>query len=159
MSVKFIGFKVLGVNVDKASSATQEHPLGLRVQAEDSSYGVREYEYVKAGAAVAATDALRADHAEEDLSVMPSDAADLPLRGVAHVAISDNEFAFIVVKGAASVKAAATVVAGTPAIPTATGGTLDDTAATAANALAIAAGVGATFLSTTSGGVADVLLS
>jgi hypothetical protein len=155
---KFIGFKALGVDVDKESSATQEHPLGLRVQAEDATYGVREYEYVKAGGAVAATDAVIADVAEENLSVIPSSAADQPLRGVAHVAIDDNEFAFIVVKGAVSVKAAATVVAGTPAVPTATGGTLDDTAAAAGNALAMAAGVGVTFLSTTSGGVADALL-
>jgi len=155
---KYIGAKILGVDVDKASSSVQEHPLGLRVQAIDSTYGVREYEYVKAGAAVAATDAVRADHAEEDLSVMPVEAADLPIRGVAHVAINDNEFAFIVVEGAVLVKAAATVVAGQPAVPTATAGTLDDTAATAAGALAHAAGVGATFLSTTASGTATVLL-
>lgn len=160
---KYHDSKTLGVDVDKASSATQEHPLGMQVQAEDVTYGIRTYEYIKAGATIAATDALRADHAEENFSAMPVEAVNLPLKGVAHVAIVDNEFAFIVVRGVASVKAAATVVAGQPAVPTATAGTLDDTAAGdvggAAQAQAHAAGVGVTFLSTTASGVADVLLT
>lgn len=153
--------KRLGIDFGLVS-ADQRHEPGLSVLAPDG----RTYQYVRAGAAIALGDGLIWDVAEEVYAVAPIAAADTvvagawpnenPYVGTARVAITDNYYFWMLVDGDALVKAAATVVAGAPAVPIATAGTFDDTAATAANALAAASGVGAIFVTTTSGGFARV---
>jgi hypothetical protein len=149
--------KHLGIDVERVS-AVAEHNLGLEVSCTDGT----TRRYYRAGAAIAAGDALITDTAEGPNDVQPSAAADTPIVGVwpsAYPAIADNSYFWAVVKGLVSVKAAATVVAGAPAVPIATAGTLDDTAATAANALAAASGAGAVFMTTTASGFATVRLT
>jgi hypothetical protein len=148
--------KLLGVDFTLSHSEAK-HELGLKVYGSDG----RTYKYVRAGAAIALGDSLINDVAEEKYAVTPVAAADTPLAGCwpnegGRAAILDNYYFWMLVEGDALVKAAATVVAGAPAVPVAVAGTLDDTAATAANALAAASGVGAVFLTTTSGGFARV---
>jgi hypothetical protein len=147
--------KVLGVDILQVDTV-QQHALGLEIQMDDGNV----YKYVRAGAAIALGDVLKVDVAEGPNDYDPQVAADIPHAGcwpsTRAAAIADNSFFWALIKGNASVKAAATVVAGTPAISTATAGTVDDTAATAANALAMASGVGAVFQTTTTGGFATV---
>jgi hypothetical protein len=145
--------RYLGVDFG-VTSTTQKFPLGMRVTANDG----RTYRYGKAGAVVAINSALKIDVAEGPNDVDPITAADQVIAGVAHVAAADNEFFWYVVNGPVSVLAAATVVAGAPAVTIATAGTLDDTAGTTSNALAAGSGVGVVFTSTTSSGLASVQL-
>ena len=148
--------KVCGIKFTQVDD-TQQNELGIEVAANDG----RTYKYIRAGAAIAVGDALHVDYAEGYNDLHPTSAASQPIAGVAHVAIADNKFGWVVVRGVVPVKAA-TVVAGTPGVSTATAGTLDDTAADAANALATAAGIGARFLTadgTPSAGLAQALLS
>ncbi len=147
--------KLLGIEVDVVDT-TRKHELGIEV---DFANGKR-YKYIRAGGSIAANDALSIDVAEGVYDYHPSPAAaNVILAGVSEVAIGDNEFGWVVVRGPVVVKAAATVVAGKPAVSIATAGTLDDTAADADNALAAGSGVGAIFATTTSGGKATVILS
>jgi len=149
--------KVLGIDI-LAVDTVQQHALGCEITHDDGN----TYRYVRAGAAIALGDVLKVDVAEGPNDYDPQVAADIPHAGclpnaTGRAAVADNSFFWAGVRGSFSVKAAATVVAGTPAISTATAGTVDDTAATAANALAMAAGVGAIFQTTTTAGFATVL--
>lgn len=149
--------KLLGVDFTLHGSS-QLHELGLKVIGSDG----REYTYVHAGAAIALGDCLKLDPAEGTWEFQPTAAADEVIVGAwpnegGRTAILDNEYFWALTGGDALVKAAATVVAGAPAITIATAGTVDDTAATAANALAAGAGLGAVFLTATSGGFARVM--
>jgi hypothetical protein len=138
------------------------HPLGTTVT---DQLG-RKYRYSKAGAAIALGDCLIWSAAI--FTVIPVAAADQsivgcwpnenPPSGTARTAVSNAEFFFALIAGDALVKAAATVVAGAPAISIATAGTVDDTAATAANALASAV-TGPFFLTTTTSGFARVMFN
>lgn len=148
--------KILGIEVTDVDTV-QKHALGLEVDCDD---GTRR-RYVRAGAAVAQYDALIIDFAEGPYDYQPSAAADTPIHGVCPVSgVADNNFFWAVVQGKTNVKVAATIVAGAPLVPTAVAGTLDDTAATAANALAMAAGVGVVAIvdDTPSAGIAQVVL-
>lgn len=154
--------KDIGVDVIRHGTV-QLHELGtIFTQA-----GGRKFQYVRAGSAIALGDVLKDDVAEgiydKDTTAA---AADQVMFGAwpnegdginrARTAILDNEFFWALVGGDALVKAAATVVAGAPIVTIATAGTVDDTAATAANALASASGKGGIFLTTTTGGFARV---
>lgn len=143
--------KILGIDFT-ATHTTQKHGLGAKVPATDG----REYTYVLAGAAIAATDAVVFSAGWSAIKTPAT--ADAIFHGVAHVAIASGSYGWVVTRGIVSCKAAATVVAGAAAVTIATAGTLDDTAASAANALSAACGAGAMFTTTTSGGVANVLL-
>lgn len=156
--------KDLGIDLGKVTT-TQEHELGT-----EYTYLGRVYVYRKSGGTIALGDVLKFDAAEETYSVIPVAAADEVVEGcwpnenetsfhTARAAIADNSFFWMLKRGDALVKAAATVVAGAPAVTIATAGTVDDTAATAANALAAGAGCAMMFLSTTSGGFARVRFS
>lgn len=158
--------KHLGVDLARVDTV-QKHELGFRIEKSDG----RIYRYMVAGAAIALGDVLQSDTAEADFpthSVQPTSAADQTIVGCwpnenpptgSRAAIADNSFFWMLEKGDALVKAAATVVAGAPIVTIATAGTVDDTAATAANALALAAGVGGYFVTTTSGGFARVMFT
>lgn len=148
--------KLLGIKATDVDSV-QKHALGIEVDFDD---GTRR-RYVRAGAAVAQYDALIIDFAEGKFDWQPSAAADVPIVGVCPVSgVSDNYFFWAIVKGPANVKVAATIVAGAILVPIATAGTLDDTAATAANALAMGAGVGVIAIAddTPSAGIASVMI-
>lgn len=151
-----------GVDVNRVTS-TQLHPIGTTVTLANG----RRFRYVKAGAAIALGDVLIWDAAEEIYAHTPVSAADQSITGCwpneneggigssSRAAITDNYFFWMLVNGDALVKAAATVVAGAPAISIATAGTVDDTAASAANALASAV-TAPYFLTTTTAGFARV---
>lgn len=143
--------KLLGIDFT-ATHTVQKHPLGAKILATDG----REYTYVKASAAISATEAVVFGAAYAATKTPAT--ADISWHGVAHVAIASGSYGWVVTRGIVNVLAAATVVALAPAVPIATAGTLDDTAGSTANALAMASGAGAIFLSTTTAGVASVLL-
>lgn len=156
--------KLLGIDFSRVDT-NQEHELGIRIETNDG----KAFRYVRAGAAIALGDALIQDFAEGTWDFAPSAAADTPIYGVwpnenvsptqVRAAVPDNAYFWMQVGGDALVKAAATVVVGAPAVTVATAGTLDDTAATAANALAAATGVGAVFVTVTTAGFARVALN
>lgn len=149
-----IGGKITGVDVTSVD-VTALHEVGLEL---DFSDGKRR-KYIKAGAAIAAFDALTVDEAETP-DLEPTSAVNQALAGVAERAIADGSHGWVVVRGSGvSVKAAATVVAGAHAVTVATAGTLDDDTAAAANAIAAASGIGAKFDTVTSGGIAAVTLA
>lgn len=159
MATPAVGVKSLGINFTQID-ATRKQELGLEVDGNDG----RRYKYVQAGTAFALGDALISLGSSGVFVYQTSSAADQPVLGVwpadgGRVAVTINYFCWVVVRGYAQVKAAATVVVGAPAITTATAGTVDDTAASAANALATAAGKGLIFQTVTTAGLAIVLIS
>ncbi len=145
--------KLLGINVSKVDT-TRQHELGLEV---DFVNGKR-YKYVRAGASIALGDALVVDVAEGVHDYTPSSAVNQSLAGVSEVAIGDNEFGWVVVRGPVVVKSD-DVEAGAPAVTSATGGTLDDITAAVGNALAAGSGIGAVFATEDADGVATVVLT
>lgn len=157
--------KHLGIDVGRIDS-TQKNELGFEILKSDG----RRYRYVQASGAIALGDVLMADYTIGTLlwGVKTVSAADLPCVGcwpnenpaggqTARVAVTTLFFFWMLVKGDANVKAAAAVVVGAPAIPTAVAGTVDDTAASAANALAQAAGVPMIFTTVSAAGFARVM--
>lgn len=157
MAFPFPGVLIKHAGIDFNSvDLTPQHALGIEVDCDD---GTRR-KYVRAGSAIAAGDVLTVDVAEGDNDYQQSAAAaDLTIAGAwpsAYPAVADNSYFWCVVRGVVSVKAAAAVVAGAPVVTIATAGTVDDTAATAANALASGSGIGGIFVSATSGGFARV---
>lgn len=149
-------FKLLGIDITLVTS-DQRHELGIEIDCDD---GTRR-KYVRAGAAVAQYDALIVDVAEGHYDLTPASAANQPIAGVAPYAMTDNYYGWVIVRGKATCKVAATVVAGAPLVTTATAGTLDDTAGTADNALAAASGIGVILVAddTPSAGLGTVILS
>lgn len=152
-----MGFgKQIGVDVARVTTAAI-HEIGALYQEPNG----RSYRYVKAGAAIALGDCLIWDSAEETYAHTPSTGVDQVPSGFwpnegGRAAIADNAFFWMLIQGDALVKAAGTVVAGAPYATSATGGTVDDIAAAAGNALASASGRGGIFLTTTTGGFARV---
>jgi hypothetical protein len=148
--------KLLGCKFTQVDTAAK-HALGIEVDCDD---GTRR-KYIRAGAAIAANDALKVDVAEGAYDLDPTSAAAQPIAGVATHAIADNSFSWVIVRGKATVKVAATIVAGAHLVSTGTAGTLDDVAAAAADAQAAAAGIGVTAVvdDVPSAGLATVVLS
>lgn len=131
------------------------HTLGIEVYCDDGT----KRKYVRAGAAIAPGDVLKVDTAEGPNDFDPVSAADQPIAGAwpsAFPVVADNSGFWVVVGGDVSVKSAATVVPGAPVVTIATAGTVDDTAATAANALASGAGLGGIFTTVAAGGFARI---
>lgn len=148
--------KLLGIKLAQVDD-TQKHALGIQVDGDD---GCR-YRYIRAGAAIAANDALTVDAAEGHYDFHPTSAANQPITGIAVVAIADNKFGWVKTGGKATVKVAAAIVAGAHLVSTGTAGTLDDVAAAAADAQAAAAGIGCIAIAddVPSAGLATVLLA
>lgn len=154
--------KMLGVRFDLVDTS-QLHALGIEIDCDDGT----KRKYVRAGSgSIAQFDALTNDFGDASGGLFDYDsttAASQPVHGTYPLAAApaDNNFFWMIIRGTAVVKAA-TVVAGTQLVSTATRGTLDDTAASAANALAMAAGVGVAAITadgTPAAGQARVLLS
>lgn len=154
----------LGIDVTSVKAAA-EHQLGLEVSPDSNPQNV--YRYVQADDAVTQYDAVTIDtavggsgsSANVPYVVTPTAAADTVIYGVAQVAFTAGYYGFVLIKGAGTVNAATTVVAEAHAVPTATAGQLDDTAASAANALALASGVGVIFTSTATSNLASCFLT
>lgn len=149
--------KLLGVDVT-ARDLVQKHELGMKVTTSDG----RTYRYVQNAAAIALGDVCAQDFATGTWAVKTSPAtADAPIAGAwpnegGRAAITVAGFFWMLTGGDASVKSAAAVVVGAPIATIATAGTVDDTAASAANALSAASQVGGVFVTVASGGFARV---
>lgn len=148
--------KLIGIEFNDVDTVAK-HALGLKVSCDDGT----ERRYVRAGAAIAANDALTQDFAEGIYDWQPTSAVDTPVLGVAPFLVADNSFFWAIVSGTAFVKVAAAIVVGAVLTPSAVAGTLDDIALTAANAGGAAGGVGvlAVLDDTPSAGIAKVLLT
>lgn len=157
--------KHLGVDVGKIDSV-QKAELGFEIQKSDG----RRYRYVQASGTINLGDVLMADYTIGGLvwGVKTTTAAvdivpvgcwpnENPAAGTARVAVTTLFFFWMLVKGDALVKAAATVVVGAPAGTIATAGTVDDVAGVAADAWAAAAGVPMVFTTLTTTGFARVM--
>lgn len=90
-----VGFAYSGVFVNEVDTSPRfalgtEHVLGGTT-----------YRYVVAASAIAAGDAvvLSVTHAEEPNAVAPCSAANQPIAGVAHVAIPNGNYGWIIVRG------------------------------------------------------------
>lgn len=130
------GRKLFGVDFTRIDTA-QAHEAGLRISGDN---GIT-YKYVKASGTVAQYDAVT--YTANSNEVISTSAAAQAVAGVNQSAsVATTNWFWLAVEGAGIVVKAATVVAGTQLVTVATSGTLDDTAASAANALACAAGVG-----------------
>lgn len=122
----------------------QQHALGIELQDRAGSYR----KYVRAGAAIAAGDALKCDIAEGINDYDPTTAANQPIGGIAERLVADNSFFWMLVQGQTLIlKAAAGAVGNTLVSSGAANGTV--TPITAANpvvqadALRMIAGLGA----------------
>lgn len=128
--------KLLGIRFVQVDTV-QKHALGIEIDCDD---GTRR-RYAKASGSVAQFDALTVLTTTQN-NVITTSAASQPVVGVCPVSgVATTNFFWAIVKGPAVVKAA-TVVALASLVTTATAGTLDDTAASAANALASSSGLG-----------------
>lgn len=129
--------KVLGIDLS-AVDTTQKHELGLEVNCND---GTRR-RYVKATTTVAQFDACTQTIVNNVIA--STTAASQPVVGINVLAGVSGaaSFFWLVVRALTVVVKAATVAALAPLVSTGTSGTLDDTAASAANALAAASGAG-----------------
>lgn len=147
--------KLLGIRFDVVDTV-QQGALGIEIDCDD---GTRR-KYFKASGAIALNDALVAIATVHN--VKSSDAVNLGVMGVCPVSgVATGNFFWAVVGGPTVVKAA-TVVALTQIVTTATSGTLDDTAAAVGNALGAASGRGTIALTadgTPSAGLCRVLLT
>jgi hypothetical protein len=131
----------------------QVFPLGALFDAGNGNF----FQFIRAGAAIAQYDALELDEAEGPNDFHPTSAVNQPVHGIAQVALADNKFGFMQVRGVATVKVAAGFAAGLVATTTAVAGTLDDVAPAAdATVAAFAAGVRPFSITAISGGTATV---
>ena len=87
---------------------TQRHELGTVIECNDGS----TRKYFKANAAVAQYDALIWDTSAAINVVIPSAAADIPIVGIAPIAVTTQYYFWAIVGGKANVKVAAAVTAG-----------------------------------------------
>lgn len=147
--------KLLGIRFDQVDTA-QVGALGVEIDCDD---GTRR-KYIKASGTIAQFDALTFTGTQHNWK--STDAVNQGVAGICPVAgVATTNFFWAIVGGPAVVKAA-TVVALTQLVSTATSGTLDDTVAAAANALGAAGGKGVTAITadgTPTAGQARVYLS
>jgi hypothetical protein len=105
-------------------STTQQHPLGTRVRAYDSTYGEGEFVYVK-GVASAATGLACTYNPYSGVTALTG-ARSKGLVGIFMGALVASTYGWVQVRGAAVVSVAGTVVAGATPYLTSTAGKLDD---------------------------------
>jgi len=119
------GGKTLGINTAQHNTSTQKYglTLGSRWIEEDGT----EYTYVKAGAAIAAGDAVKIDTSDTTnlpFTVIKTSAATSKMVGVAESAFTSGYYGWIVTKGRVEANVATSVAAGDGLIPTSTAGRL-----------------------------------
>jgi hypothetical protein len=106
---------------DTKRSTTQEAQLGAKAY---DALG-NEYRYVKAGAAIAATDAVRFQGSALGYDdVRSTSAAAQPVIGVATAAFAGSDYGFVLVNGIVSVKTSGAVAVNTALVSSGTAGTL-----------------------------------
>jgi hypothetical protein len=151
----------LGIDVTLVTS-TAKHELGLKVY--DPANPQNRYQYVRADDAITQYQAVGLDFAAGGSGsatdvpnlVTPTSAVNESIEGIAQVAFSAGYYGFILIEGTGTcLTAAAIASAGIHLVSTATAGTLDDTAAAAANALAQAGGRGV--IAVTAAGTSDTV--
>lgn len=113
-----------------------------------------EYTYVKAGAAIAANDAVRMNGSALGWDdVRPTSAAGQQVYGAATAAFASGDYGYVLTRGVATVKVVVATAAGSPLMTNATAGTLVIADATAianrplqANVTGVAAGSSVTLI-------------
>lgn len=86
--------KLLGIDFTAVDS-TQKHALGIEVDCNDGN----RRKYIRAGAAITAKQVLKVDYAEGPNDFTPTAAVNEMIAGVSEVAMTDNYFGWVVVKG------------------------------------------------------------
>lgn len=154
------GASVVGQDLTRVDSSAAV-PLGTQVVADNGA----TYRYIKAAAAIAANDILHTAAAGLDNLTPISAVAQKPV-GVAPVAIASGSYGWVVVRGPATAKVAASTAANSAIGTSATAGTgttitasATVTQAEAIAAIAAAAGVGILTTGAEAAGKAPVLLS
>jgi len=117
----FTGQAIAVVGNDLTRSTTALNPLGVRAFDENGN----EYTYVKAGAAIAAKDAVKiAGSALGYDDVRPTAADDEVLFGVATAAFDSAAYGFVQTRGRVTCKVIVATAAASSLVPGATAGTL-----------------------------------
>jgi len=150
-----------GIDFSRVDTS-RKHPLGLEVPADDGCV----YKYVRAGGGLTANNFVCIDYAEGVNDVEQTDAVSEVFAGIVSVALSDNEYGWIKVKGVhVGANVATGVAAGDKLGSTATAGRADKldasstvTQAEARAAIAAAAGIGVQALTAESSNAATVIL-
>lgn len=104
----------------KTNTPKQVHPIGTLAY---DQFG-NEYRYIKAGAAIAQFNAVKASGATGFSSVIPTAAAGDVVLGVATAAFLSGEFGFILSRGQVTCMVVNATAAGSPLVTGATAGTL-----------------------------------
>lgn len=114
----------LGTQSLASTDATQNHPLGTRIKAVDSTYGEGEFIYLKGVASTVVGSAVVWDSSfQTTLTVAAS-------RGPVGISMSANvasQYGWYQISGIAQAYAAGAVASGAPLQTSATGGAIDDT--------------------------------
>jgi hypothetical protein len=121
-------------------TTTQELPIGTVAFGEAG----KEFEYVRAGAAIAQYAAVKLDVSDGGATVIETAAVTDHLLGIADAAFAEDEYGFVQTRGRCTAKVEDATTAGLPLQPSAAGGILEATAETTpaggSNAVALATG-------------------
>ncbi len=127
-----------------------------------------EYLYIRAGAAIAAGDALILDNSvavERPFRMTPATAVNQAVQAIAPVAIASGSYGWVMIRGRVNAKVAASTAAGAQLGSSGTAGTTSTVTVSASptqaevqRVLAVAAGRGMTAVAAESGGLALVEL-
>jgi hypothetical protein len=119
----------IGLQPINETSATQRHPLGMKVKARDEAYGEGEFIYGKGVASTAAGDFCAYDSKNGDTArAVQAGATSFGPMGVAMSANTASRYGWYQVEGAGPVLSG-TVAADAPLYLTSTAGSLDDAVA------------------------------
>lgn len=127
-----VGQNALATAFDEGDTVAQ-FALGTRMK----GAGSKEYVYVQADGAIAATDVVILTEAYQADSIDTTNSAGAigDLCGVAEGALADDEYGWIQVKGACTVNVASSAAANTVLNSTATAGRIDDDATSGAETI------------------------
>lgn len=115
---------VLGMQAIAATSATQQHPIGMTITAQSDLLGEGEFVYLKGLASTAVGEAVIYDtYANTTKRFVANDRGPVAIAMSANVA---NQYGWYQIRGAAVAKVAAGFAAGAKVYATATAGTVDD---------------------------------
>ena len=150
MAYAIVSPALIGSQPIATNSATQNHTLGLRVQAKDPTYGVGEFIYLKGLAATAVGSWVTYNQDDNSTTLLAANAIG-PV-AVAMSACVANEYGWYQIYGKAIGKALAGYVDNALVYATATAGSVDD-AVVAGDRVKLA--LGASAVGTPSAGLAE----
>jgi len=116
------------VGITREGTVYPPWPLGSRVVAEDATYGIGEFVYLKGVASTVVGSVVQFNEDEGTTALLDSDVADTLIGPVA-VAMSINvadQYGWYQVRGKGVALGAASLADGAKVFPTATAGTVDD---------------------------------